>query len=208
MKTSFAGIAISLIIASCSTETRNAYIGEADLENFGRPQAFLSLVNVNGSDSMSFTLDAPRWSKSTTTNTQWYGIRRSVRETESYWYSYASNQGYGNIHIGLSPEEITPDQSKTGNSILQIQVDFSGGSFFRVYSRHGGILPESPDGEINVTHTPADTIHINGRSFTGYYRIIQPEPLPVWKVWKAVWIKPGQVPAALESADGMLYMAR
>ena len=119
-----------------------------------------------------------------------------------------SNQGFGNIHIGLIPEEITPNRTNAGKSILQVQVDLSGGSFFRVYCLQGGIFPESPYGEINVTHSPKDTISLNGKSYTGFYRVTQTDPLPAWKIWTAVWIRPGQVLAALESADGMLYMAR
>jgi hypothetical protein len=200
----------SLLLASCATDTRYAYIGEADMRQFGNPLPELVLYTPNGSDSMVLALDGPQVEKSIYETSQFYGLKRSRTEAESRWFTYTYLNGNGNIHIGLSSDGVGVHQQPLpqGRSLLQIQPDISGGAFFSVYCQNGALLPPDPSINHTLTHIPIDTIRHASGNYTGYYRLERTQPWPGWLHWTAVWIRPGQVLAGLETAGGSLYLSR
>jgi hypothetical protein len=208
VKASQALLIVTLAAVACRTDTQYAYIGQADMENFGSPKQHLVLYNSNGNDSMVLELEGPIVDKSINTNSQWYGLKRSRTEAESRWFTYRYQNGNGNIHIGLSSDGNNLRPLTNGQSLLQIQPDISGAAFFSVYCQNGALLPGSGQTGCVLTHRPIDTIpYTSGRFYTGCYRLERAQPRPGWLHWTAVWIRPGQVLAGLETAGGDLYLA-
>jgi hypothetical protein len=201
---------IAFLLTACGTDTHYAYISEADMRQFGNPRQELILDLPDGSDSMALSLVGPRVEKSIYETSQFYGLKRSRTEAESRWFTYTYRNGNGNIHIGLSSDGDGVHQRPLpqGRSLLQIQPDISGGAFFSVYSQNGILIPPEPQINCTLTHYPNDTIHHSSGNYTGYYRLERTQPWPGWLHWTAVWIRPGQVLAGLETAGGILYLSR
>lgn len=196
-------------LTACATDTQYAYISEADMRQFGNPRQNLALYLPDGSDSMVLALDGPRVDKSIYETSQFYGLKRSRTEAESRWFTYTFLNGIGNIHIGLSSDGdgVHKQPLPLGRSLLQIQPDISGGAFFSVFCQNGVLIPPEPQTNCTLTHYPNDTIHHSSGNYTGYYRLERTQPWPGWLLWTAVWIRPGQVLAGLETAGDVLYLS-